>query len=168
MDGTGRRSWFHGQLSENFPKVYNYLRRLVRQPETAEDLAQEAFLKAWQALDRFDPAKPFLPWILQIARNSAWDYLRRRRELAQPAVLDLQKDTRPSPEQNLLDQEAAGRLETALQQLPEAQRSAVFLYYKEGLDLAGLAVVLKSTRGGVTSLLHRARRRLKKMLAPGA
>ncbi|NTV51629.1 MAG: hypothetical protein HGA76_01245, partial [Candidatus Firestonebacteria bacterium] len=50
--------------------------------------------------------------------------------------------------------------------LPEAQRSAVYLYYKEQLDIAGLAIALKSTKSGVMSLLHRARQRLKKTLLP--
>ena len=168
MDLPSRRSLFHTHLSEHFPKVYNYLRRLVRQPEIAEDLTQESFLKAWQAFARFAPPQPFLPWILQIARRTAWDYFRKHREQAGPGILELQTDKRPSPEQNALDQENTRRLEAALQQLPEAQRTAVFLYYKEELDVAGLAVVLKSTKSGVVSLLHRARQRLKKALAPGA
>ncbi|NTV53793.1 MAG: RNA polymerase sigma factor, partial [Candidatus Firestonebacteria bacterium] len=84
VDLSQRRSEFHAHLSDNFPKVYNYVRRLVRRPETAEDLTQEAFLKAWQAFDRFDPQKSFLPWILQIARHTALDYFRKHRELILP------------------------------------------------------------------------------------
>jgi len=168
MDLPARRDVFHSHLTENFPKVYNYLRRLVRQPQIAEDLTQEAFLKAWQAFERFDPQKPFLPWILQIGRRTALDYFRRHREFTQPDKLDLQTDPGISPEQQMLNDETNRRLETALMQLPEAERSALFLYYKEELSVAELAGVIHRSNAGVVSLLHRARQALKKILAPDA
>lgn len=167
MDLSTRRRVFHEYLLETFPKVYNYVRRLVHQPEVAEDLTQEAFLKAWQAFDRFNLQKPFLPWILQIARHTALDYFRKHRERIDLAQASEPKERAPSPEQNLLDQEKSIRLEAALQQLPETQRTAIFLYYQEQLDTAALATVLQKTKSGVESLLHRARQRLQKILTPG-
>jgi RNA polymerase sigma-70 factor (ECF subfamily) len=165
MKLPAQRSAFNDKILEEFPKVYNYVRRLVRRPEIAEDLTQEAFLKAWQAFDRYDMQKPFLPWVLQIARNTALDYFRKHREWPDSGQAPEPVDQAPSPEKSALEHESARHLEAALQQLPELQRTAVFLYYKEQLNIAGLAKVLRSTEGGVTSLLHRARQGLKKLLA---
>jgi RNA polymerase sigma-70 factor (ECF subfamily) len=164
MDLQARRQLFQVHLTAHFPKVYNYVLRLVRRPATAEDLTQDAFLKAWQAFDQYDAQKPFQPWIFQIARRTALDYFRKHREFANPDVLAEQSTKTPSPEQNALNQEKTQRLESALQQLPEAQRTAVFLYYVEHLDMSELAQVMKSTKSGVISLLHRARQRMKKNL----
>jgi RNA polymerase sigma-70 factor (ECF subfamily) len=160
-----RRRLFNQYLATDFPKVYNYILRLTRSPETAEDIVQEAFLKAWNAFGRFDPDKPFFPWILQIARRQALDYFRSQKKLSWE---DLPTDSLPSPgptpEQAALDAETANQLEAALAQLPEPQRSAAYLYYKEELDLKTLAGVLKKSVHATTSLLHRSRENLRKTM----
>jgi RNA polymerase sigma factor (sigma-70 family) len=162
---NARQAEFSARVEQDLPRVYNYLRRLVRSPQTAEDLAQEAFLKAWSAYDRYDAGRPFLPWVLQIARRLALDAWRRRRELPFPEGLDPADRGRPNPEQQAAAGETAQRLEAALGGLPEAQRTAVFLYYMEGMHLEELAVVLKTSPNAVSALLLRARRRLKTLLS---
>jgi len=158
-----RRQRFDRYLAEDFPKVYNYILRLIRSPQSAEDIVQEAFLKAWNAYDRFDPSKPFLPWIMQIARNLALDHLRRRREVpGDESWLEQSPSPAASPERELLRAEEARRLEQALGRLPEPQRTAAYLYYVNGLSLAEIGRVLKKSERAATSLLHRARENLRK------
>ncbi len=164
MDSHDRRERFHAYLTTTFPRVYNYVLRLVRQPATAEDLTQDAFLKAWRAFDQYDRQKDFLPWILQIARHTTLDYLRKHKELLDESLVEQRAGAAPSPEQALLNAEKTQRLDEALQKLPEAQRTAIFLYYVEQLDTAALAKIMRGTQAGVMSLLHRARQGMKKLL----
>ncbi len=149
------RELFNGFLEKYFVRVYNYLLRLLRSPEKAEDLTQEAFLRAWESFRRYDRSRPFLPWILRIARNRALDHMRRNREQPQAEFPTL---TGPaSPERDLLKQEENAALESALLALPEKQRTAVYLYYIEEMPLPGVARVVGRSPAAVAALLHRAR-----------
>ena len=62
----------------HYRQVRGLCRQLLGSPERAEDAAQEAFIRAYRAYDRYDPTQPFLAWIMQIARNHCLDILRRR------------------------------------------------------------------------------------------
>src|SRR5262245_58843808 len=93
--------------------VYRLCRRMLRSPQ-AEDLAQETFVRAFVHFERFDPARPLLPWLLAIALRLCLDVLRRRRVLVEvpdppPAV-----DSAPTPERYAATREALSRLERAL------------------------------------------------------
>jgi RNA polymerase sigma-70 factor, ECF subfamily len=159
-----RRERFQHQLRQDFPRVFNYVLRLVRSPEVAEDLVQEAFLKAWQAFDRFDPVRPFRPWVLQIARRTTLDWFRKHREQPLPEAWE-PATSQPDPEQQAAASETAERLEYALDSLPEGQRSAALLYYMEELSLEEVAQSLGKSVRATTSLLHRARQALYRRLS---
>ncbi len=156
---------FQALLTAHYPRVYNYVRRLVRDAAAAEDLTQEAFLKAWRAFDHFDPARPFAPWIFQIARRLALDAWRRRPASSLPEGPAEISSPGPDPEALAQAAETGARVETALASLPEPQRTAAFLYYIEDLPLEELAKVLGKSVRAATSLLHRARLNLRAKLA---
>lgn len=164
MDSTVQGKKFNDHLVQHFPGVYNYVRRLVRNGTVAEDLTQDAFLKAWQAFERYRPDRPFFPWILQIARRTALDYLKRRHEIQHEGILLSAPDSGADPEQAAQEAENGRILEAALQTLPEIQRTAVYLFYVENLDISELSSILKKSPSGITVLLHRARQKLKKHL----
>jgi RNA polymerase sigma-70 factor (ECF subfamily) len=131
----------------------------------AEDAAQTAFVKAWQALGRFRRGAPFRPWLLAIVANEAKNRLRsggRRDELFQRLAAGTDSGgAAPSPEQALERSEERARLARGLQALPEEQRLTIGLRYFLDLDEADLAAVLGVRRGTVKSRLARALARLR-------
>jgi RNA polymerase sigma-70 factor (ECF subfamily) len=157
--------------------IYNLIVRLVRDPATAEDLAQDTFLKMFRALDTYDSRYRFSSWLFRIAHNTAVDYLRQRRLLiASPTVdedgeehdpVDRLADTDgPSPERQVLRQELVAALDEAIDRLRPDYRAAVVLRYQEGLDYQEIAQVMDLPLGTVKTYLHRARRELARDLSP--
>jgi RNA polymerase sigma-70 factor (ECF subfamily) len=134
----------------------------------AEDAAQEGFVKAYYALERFRAGAPFRPWVLQIVANEARNRRKaavRRAALAsraaegQPSV-----DAAPSPEGAALAQETRQTLLTALDGLRDEERLAVACRYFLDLDEAETAAVLDCPRGTVKSRVSRALGRLRERL----
>jgi RNA polymerase sigma factor (sigma-70 family) len=140
-------------------------RTVLQNAEDADDAAQEAFLLAWRHIARYDPARPFAPWLMRIVMNAAADLRRKRRV----------RSTEPIPVSALspeaLPDEAADRtlfrseLEKALASLPERQRMAVVLFDAEGYAHADIAALLGVPEGTVRSDVFHARRALRQALA---
>ncbi|HSM13296.1 MAG TPA: sigma-70 family RNA polymerase sigma factor [Thermoanaerobaculia bacterium] len=164
------------ELVERFEgPVYRLILRIVRRGDLAEELAQDAFLKAWKALPRFDPGRRFSSWLFKIAHNSALDSLRRSR---QGEVLSLDAPMEPGGEapsppvdpkaENPLDRAVArdaGRaLEAAILELREAYREILLLRFSEGLSYEEIAEVTGAPLGTVKVHLHRARAELARRL----
>ena len=135
----------------------------------AEDAAQEAFLKAYDALGRFRPDAPFRPWLLEIVANQARNHRRavgRRAHMAlRAAVASLSGETSSSPEAAALDQEQRRELLEAVDGLRDQERLAVTGRYFLDLSEAELAAVLGCPRGTVKSRVSRALARLRERLA---
>jgi len=138
---------------------------VVGSAEDAEEVAADAFLKAYRALGRFRRGKPFRPWLLTIVANEARN---RRRGTARRQALALRVadqgrpgDAAPSPEAATIGAERRGRLLDALDRLPHDQRLAVECRFFLELDEAETAAVLGVRRGTVKSRLSRALDRLR-------
>jgi len=131
----------------------------------AEDAAQEGFVKAYRALDRFRPGAPFRPWLLQIVANEARNRRKaaaRRRDLAARASLVRPSgDAAPSPEAAALAAEQQQALLRALDALREEDRLVIACRYFLDLSEAEMAAVLGCPRGTVKSRLSRALARLR-------
>ena len=139
-------------------------RTILDDPHDADDAAQDGFLAAWRAIDRYDPRQPFAPWLLRIVINEARD-LRRRRTVRSTTSIP------PSFEAAGLSPEAAtdaalmgDRLRAALGTLPERQRMVVMLFDAEGWAHAEIGALLGVPEGTVRSDLHHARRALRQSL----
>lgn len=134
----------------------------------ADDLAQEAFVRAFRHLDRFDPERAFYPWLATIAYRLAHSWYRRdqRREDHREAVVEQQRAGRaPSePADEAMRDEQSERLWQAVRQLAPTQQCAVQLYYRDGLPVQATADVMGVTDGTVKTLLYRARQRLGELL----
>lgn len=159
------------ELVERFHRpVYALLVRIVRQPELAEDLAQDSFLKAWKALARFDPGRKFSSWMFKIAHNTALDELRRGGletvsldapfadgdeppEL--PADLAAEK-----PLLRTLARESGRVLERAISRLRPAYRGILLLRFAQEMSYDEIAEVLGVPLGTVKIHIFRARAEL--------
>ncbi|HEV3474359.1 MAG TPA: sigma-70 family RNA polymerase sigma factor [Actinomycetota bacterium] len=140
---------------------------VVTGPDEAEDAAQEAFVKAYRALARFQPDAPFRPWLLQIVTNEARNRRRasgRRVALALRAAADDPGDAAPSPESAALEDEAHRRLVKTLNDMAERDRELIACRYFLELTEPEIAQALGIPRGTVKSRLSRAMARLRQRM----
>jgi RNA polymerase sigma factor (sigma-70 family) len=138
---------------------------ITRDHAEAEDVAQDAFVKAYRSLGRIDPARPFRPWILTIVRNESLNRRRRagRQERLQTRLASEagSGDSAQSPESLALDAEMHRGILEAMDRLPQRQRLVVGLRYLVGLSEAETAATLEIPIGTVKSRSNRALARLK-------
>ena len=139
---------------------------ITRDVQASEDIAQEAFLNAWQHLDRLHNPDSFLPWLRQIARNLARDHLRRHRQ--QPLdganaelALAMAADPGPQPMHRVLDEEREAAAAELIAALPEDSREALLLFYREGQSSQQVAILLGITDAAVRKRLSRARQQVR-------
>jgi RNA polymerase sigma-70 factor (ECF subfamily) len=151
-------------LSQYAPRVYRFALRLTRNRATAEDLAQEALLRAWRDRDRLRNPQAARGWLFQIAANLWRDRLRRRssgeEELAAPAEVVCPQ--RPLVE--LEERELVAHALAALDELPARQREVLYLHACEGMSIAEVAAVVDSTPDAVKASLCLARKRMRAQL----
>lgn len=147
--------------------VYNYVRFQIAEPDAAEDIVADTFLRALRAAGRFDEARGAArTWLLAIARNLVQDHRRRvrvRQYVPLGTMGDLVEDA-PSPEERLLRKEEIGRLLDALAGLGEDDREIVSLRYGSGLNGREVAQLLGISEANVRTRLWRALKRLKAAL----
>jgi RNA polymerase sigma-70 factor (ECF subfamily) len=152
-------------------RVYALCRRLTGAHQSADDLAQETFIKAFYALDRFDPAWPLYPWLRRIALNAGLNYLKargRERSLEEGSLGDRRTPRAApadDPEERLERAEFQARLDRAVQSLGPDQKSVFVLRFHEGLSYEEISRALDLPLGTVMSRLNRARQKLKDLLA---
>jgi RNA polymerase sigma-70 factor (ECF subfamily) len=148
--------------------VYATALRIARRHDVADDVAQEAFLRAWQALSSFDLARPFGPWVCRIAANLAMNRLRspEAREEGLDEAHAERKDPAEDPLARVLEAEASEVLERALVELPAALRAALHLRIVEEMSYKEIAEALGVPIGTVMSRLARAREKLAAALRP--
>lgn len=149
-------------------QVFSLILRMVGNPQDAEDIAQETFIKAFRKLDTYDPSYPFITWLFRIAHNSCVDMLRARK----PRSISLDDDDAPLEIADKSDsvEEAVGlklereQLERLLAELPPLYREALLLQYREGLSGREMASVLGIPEGTVKIRLFRAKALLRARL----
>ena len=164
----GDASAFEELVRRHQRRVYAVALRIVRAHDVADDVAQEAFVRAWRALDRFEAGRPFAPWVCRIAANLAINHVRspRAREDALPEGHHETPATDPSPLGAVLDDEAARVLDAAVATLPLEQRAVFVLRTVEDMPYDAIAEALSLSPGTVMSRLFRAREKLARALAP--
>src|SRR5262249_34152361 len=142
--------------------VYNLCYRMLSERTEAEDAAQEAFLRAYLNLQRYDPSRSFKTWLLTIASNHCIDRLRRRRmkwlsiEEDPLPNLSLSSDE-PEPEDETVLREQSAEIQTILSTLNPDYRAAVILRYWYDYSYSEIADILDTTESAIKSRLFRAR-----------
>ena len=161
--------------------LVNFLYRMVRNREQAEDLAQEVFLRVYRARAEYVPSAKFATWLFRIATNLALNSMRDNRyqkledSIDAPVRIDSQEgderpldiaEKHPNIEQHLVEDARVKMIRHAIDKLPEKQRAAVLLHKYEELDYAEIAKILSCSESALKSLLFRAYEALRVELAP--
>ena len=152
-------------------RLYRYLLRLVHQPDAAEDLFQQTWVRVMERIARYNPELKFDGWLFALAHNLAVDYLRRYRpeSLDEPLPSgDLRAEviagSARSALEQLLERERAGGLAEAVAELPFSFREVLTLRFEEEMQLEEIAGVLALPLGTVKTRLHRALKHLRRTL----
>jgi len=151
-------------------RLFAFVWRTVRDHHDAEEICQDAFLKAFAALDRFDPAYRFSTWLFTIAYRVALNTTRRKKAVSGDVDLTLFADDGESVEEAAVNSEEARRLKRlvweAVDRLSPPQKAAILLFYKQQQSCQDIAEILDIPVATVKSHLHRARTRMRDLLEP--
>jgi RNA polymerase sigma-70 factor (ECF subfamily) len=161
--------------------LVNFLYRMVRAREEAEDLAQEVFLRVYRARKDYVPSAKFTTWLFRIATNLALNSVRDNRHqrmevsLDAPVTIDAEDgdekpldiaEKHPNIEQYMVEEARKKMIRHAIDKLPEKQRAAVLLHKYQELDYGDIAKILECSESALKSLLFRAYETLRVELAP--
>jgi RNA polymerase sigma-70 factor, ECF subfamily len=161
--------------------LVNFLYRMVRVREEAEDLAQEVFLRVYRARQDYVPSAKFTTWLFRIATNLALNSVRDNRHqrmevsLDAPVTVDAEDgdekvldvaEKNPNIEQHLIEEARKNMIHHAIDKLPAKQRAAVLLHKYQELDYGDIARILECSESALKSLLFRAYETLRVELAP--
>jgi RNA polymerase sigma factor (sigma-70 family) len=162
---AGDREAF-GELATRYAaQARRVARTILDDADDADDAAQDGFLAAWRHLGRYDPARPFGPWLLRIVANAAADRRRRRRVRQTEELSPVAPSTVAGPAVEADRRALRAAFAAALRALPERQRTAVVLFDLEGYGHAEIAGILGIPEGTVRSDVFHARRALREPLA---
>jgi RNA polymerase sigma-70 factor (ECF subfamily) len=156
-DADAGYRFFH----EYYPRIYRYLLWLTGRPDTAEDLAQETFVRAWRSLHTYDDRAPLRPWLYRIAHREFLRMLRSRRP--QTSLEEMAEHAEPRSGEWL----EAMELRDAIRQLPAGEGEIVMLHYLEGYDCEEIAQIVRIPTGTVKYRLSEARAHLRRALGEG-
>lgn len=158
-------------------RIFAMIRNMTHHEADAWDLSQEVFIKAWNALPRFEAKARFSTWLYRIAHNAVYDWNRKRRiesvgelddNLFNSEQIDPASNTTPSttdaPDDSLAKSELRVKIEFALSKLSADHRQIVILKDVQGLSYKEISIIMDSTLGTVMSRLHYARQKLQTLL----
>jgi len=169
--GCGRSA--HALVATHQDRLHAFVWRMVRDRHEAEEICQDAFLRAFQAMDSFDFSYRFSTWLFTIAYRLCLNALRRRRDYSGDVDFsDVPAGPRgrktPTVADEVANSDEARRLKAAIweavDRLTPPQRATVLLFYRESLNCQEIGEVLEMPAATVKSHLHRARSRLREML----
>ena len=174
----GDRAAFAGLVEKYKQPVLNFIYRTLRDETEAEDLAQNVFLQVYKSRSRYRRTAKFSTWLFTIARNLCLNELRRRSRHPAESIEETHAENEDQPQrqyedkknflptETLLHGELAQKIEEALVELPENQRTAILLCRQEDLSYEEIAKILGCSLSATKSLIHRGREVLKQKLKP--
>jgi RNA polymerase sigma-70 factor (ECF subfamily) len=168
----GGRDAFEVLVRRHKADLYRFVRRYVGQGDDAYDILQDCFVSAWLSLDRYDPARPFLPWLRTIALNKCRDFARRqkvRRLILRAFAAETDRtegsghEMSPDPGD---ETRRLHRLDQAIRRLPAFYKEPLLLTTVSGLSHIEAAAELKTTPKAIEMRLYRARKKILADLGP--
>ncbi len=162
----GDRNAYDYLVTKYMKRVMSVAWGIVRNAADAEDLAQEAFVKAFQSMDRFRSGEPFGPWIFRIVTNLSLDVMKHRTKFRDEELSgDEPAARRDSASLPATTSEIGRRIDQAIESLPQMQRVVARLFLVEGFEHADIASMTALREGTVRSHLSLARKKLREQLA---
>ncbi len=175
---AGRESAFRELLQRYERPVFSVVYRMVRDRALAEDLSQETFIRAFRAIDKYNPSYKFSSWIFKIAHNLTIDHLRRKRidtvslqgshhamtEEAQARTQPVVESRDERPDAYVENKELGSQIESAIGRLRPHYREVTLLRHVEGYSYNEIAEIMDLPLGTVKTYIHRARLELKEAL----
>ena len=171
---AGDQRAFQRLRHKYFSSVFNLINRMIRSREEVEDLAQEAFIKAFTSLESFNEEYSFSTWLFKIASNNAIDYIRKRKlqtfSINKPLESDESDysfelpDTGPEPDQELIAAQRKKMLDEAMQSLPAKYRQVILMRHVDEKEYQEIAKILKLPLGTIKAHIFRARELLYRQL----
>ena len=161
----GEKHYFDVLVRRYMEKAFRIAFDFTRNTETAKDLSQDAFLRAVANIKQFDGRSSFYTWFYRIVVNLCLDHARRQNRVAwesldgfseEPSEQKQLADATFAPDQEAMASEAKKRVDQTLEAMPNKQRTAFLLRNHQGLSIADVAKVMKTTEGTVRVYLHRA------------
>jgi len=157
-------------------RIIQLVNRYIKDPSEAQDIAQEAFIKAYRALPNFRGDSAFYTWLYRIAINTAKNYLLSRSRRYSDYQVDIQDaeqienapqlQGRDTPEYLLMNDDIVNTIETVIDNLPEEMRIAIMLREFEGMSYDEIAQTMECPVGTIRSRIFRAREAIDKKLLP--
>jgi RNA polymerase sigma-70 factor, ECF subfamily len=153
--------------------VYNFIFQIVKNQPDAEDLTQETFVKVWKKINKYKPEYKFKTWLFSIAKNTALDFIKKKRVITFSELDNLEKeyifsdsieDKSDSPLENLEKQADLNILDKAINELSPAYKTTLDLHYREGLKFREIADLLKESIDTIKTRNRRALQYMKKIL----
>ena len=172
---NGEKDVFNELVIKYQGKIYNLVYKYVSNSETARDLSQEIFIKAFRALPRFKRQSAFYSWLYRIAINLCIDFIRQQKRGQTLSFEDLTtggndevvfNDVSPLPPDQVEAKELGHIIGKAVEQLPPKQQRVFNLRYHHGLQLKEIAAQLDRSEGTIKAHLHHAHKRLQTLLIP--
>ena len=163
----GNREAFATLISRYERQIYGLAYRLTNNKHEAQDLGQEAFIKIYQSLDKYDPERPFFSWMYKVASNQCYSILRKKRDQETPleSVIEFmpqEEEEASSPERFVLNKENQEGIREALAELPEKYRWALVLRFMEDMSYQDIADAMELSLSAVESRIHRGKKLLLK------
>ena len=161
----GQRDCFDVLVRRYMEKAFHIAFNFTRDTETAKDLSQDAFVRAYANLKQFDGRSSFYTWFYRIVVNLCLDHARRQRRVSWESLDQIGEESGErdefadetfAPDQHAIAGEAQRRVDQTLETMPNKQRTAFLLRNQQGLSIADVAKVMKTTEGTVRVYLHRA------------
>ena len=144
--------------------IYNFTLQYVRVKEEAEDVTQETFFKAWRHINRFKEGMKFKPWLFTIAKNTALDYIKKKKatpfsnmsdDTDDTDFADTISDTEPLPSEIFAQKELANKLDEVMKILHPDHRAVIIMHYREELTFDEIAKIMNKPMNTIKSWHHR-------------
>jgi len=143
-------------------RIFSYVLRLVKNYDDTEEITFDTFIKCFRAFKAYDQSKPFSTWLFTIAHNSVIDFFRKNK--IEYEYLDERYSTGEDFIEKFEKEKKLKAIEIALSQLVAVDREIVILFHKEELSYQEISEVLKLSVSTIKTRLHRARKKLRKLL----
>lgn len=161
----GDQNAFGILVTRHINPVFNFVSRITGAGEDANDIVQDVFLKIWNNSKQYDENFTFKTWLYRIARNSAYDWLRKKKSLpfsrfdledGGNTIVDTLEDNTSSIEQEFINKESAAYMEKFINDLPPHYKEIITLHYGEDLSFGEIALLLNRSENTVRSQHRRA------------